>query len=178
VHLSTIVIGDVAKPRPAHALLTYEKFSAIALTDPHVLEQVGTIVIDEVQMIADESRGANLEFILTLLRMRRRDGLEPQLIALSAVIGDTNGLERWLGGRLLRRVERPVPLNEGVLCSNGTFRYFDGDNGQERRADRFIQPYLATASTAMGHSASAQAYPGRQAGHRFPGYNGGNPLRG
>lgn len=122
------------------ALLTYEKFSAIALTHPYVLEQVGTIVIDEVQMIADESRGANLEFILTLLRMRRRDGLEPQLIALSAVIGDTNGLERWLGGCLLRRVDRPVPLDEGVMCSSGAFRYFDGDNGQERRTENFIRP--------------------------------------
>lgn len=105
-----------------------------------MLEQVGTIVIDEVQMIADESRGANLEFILTLLRMCRRDGLEPQLIALSAVIGDTNGLERWLGGRLLRRVERPVPLDEGVMCSSGAFRYFDGEGGQERRTENFIRP--------------------------------------
>ena len=122
------------------ALLTYEKFTAIALTHPHVIEQVGTIVVDEVQMIADESRGANLEFILTLLRMRRREGLEPQLIALSAVIGDTNGLERWLGGRLLRRTERPVPLDEGVICSNGEFRHLDGDTGQEVVADRYIQP--------------------------------------
>lgn len=122
------------------ALLTYEKFTAIALIHPHVIEQVATIVVDEVQMIADESRGANLEFILTLLRMRRREGLEPQLIALSAVIGYTNGLERWLGGRLLRRTERPVPLDEGVICSNGCFRYLDGDTGQEVTADRYIQP--------------------------------------
>ena len=124
--------------------------AAIALTHPYVLEQVGTIVIDEVQMIADESRGANLEFILTLLRMRRRDGLEPQLIALSAVIGDTNRLERWLGGRLLRRVERPVPLDEGVLCYDGRFRYLDGDNGQERRADDLFSRFLAKASIATG----------------------------
>jgi helicase len=122
------------------ALLTYEKFAAIALTHPYVLDQVGTIVIDEVQMIADVNRGANLEFILTLLRMRRRDGLEPQLIALSAVIGDTNGLERWLGGRLLRRLERPVPLDEGILCSDGRFRFIDGDTGQERAEPRFIRP--------------------------------------
>jgi helicase len=136
-------ISPLLRGRYDIALLTYEKFSAIALTNPHVLEQVGTIVIDEVQMIADQSRGANLEFILTLLRMRRRDGVEPQLIALSAVIGNTNGLERWLGGRLLRRVERPVPLDEGVLCSNGTFRYFDGDGGQERTAERYIRPLYA-----------------------------------
>jgi replicative superfamily II helicase len=114
--------ADVAPLLRGHydiALLTYEKFAAIALTHPHVLEQVGTIVIDEVQMISDQSRGANLEFLLTLLRMRRRDGSEPQVIALSAVIGNTNGLERWLGGRLLRRVERPVPLDEGALCYDG-----------------------------------------------------------
>jgi helicase len=123
------------------ALLTYEKFAALALTNPYVLEQVGTIVIDEVQMIGDESRGANLEFILTLLRMRRRDGLEPQMIALSAVIGDTNGLERWLGGRLLRRQERPVPLDEGILCSDGRFRFIDGDTGLERAEERFIRPH-------------------------------------
>lgn len=121
------------------ALLTYEKFSAIALTYPHVIEQVGTIVIDEVQMIADVSRGANLEFILTLIKMLRRDGLEPQLIALSAVIGDTNGLERWLGGRLLRRIERPVPLDEGMICHDGRFVYLDGDTGDRRAADKFIQ---------------------------------------
>lgn len=59
-------ISPLLRGRYDIALLTYEKFSAIALTNPHVLEQVGIIVIDEVQMTADESRGANLEFILTL----------------------------------------------------------------------------------------------------------------
>jgi ATP-dependent DNA helicase len=32
------------------ALLTYEKFASIALTHPHVLEQAGVVVVDEVQM--------------------------------------------------------------------------------------------------------------------------------
>jgi replicative superfamily II helicase len=114
------------------ALLTYEKFAALALAYPHVLAQAGTIVVDEVQMIADQSRGANLEFILTLIRMRRREGIEPQIIALSAVIGDTGGLETWLGGRLLRRTERPVPLREGVLRHDGSFRYIDPADGSEQ----------------------------------------------
>jgi helicase len=52
-------IGPLLRGRYDIALLTYEKFTAIALTFPHVLDQVGTIVIDEVQMIADQSRGAN-----------------------------------------------------------------------------------------------------------------------
>lgn len=132
-------IGPLLRGQYDIALLTYEKFSAIALTHPYVLHQVGTIVVDEVQMIADKGRGANLEFILTLLKMRRLNGLEPQLIALSAVIGDTNGLERWLGGRLLRRVQRPVPLDEGVITFDGRFRYLDGETGQEQAQDRYIQ---------------------------------------
>jgi len=73
--------GEIAADIPAlmrgHydiSLLTYEKFASLALAAPHLLEQVGTIVIDEVQMIADPSRGANLEFLLTLLRMRRQEG--------------------------------------------------------------------------------------------------------
>jgi helicase len=122
------------------ALLTCEKFTALALTNPHVIELSGTIVIDEVQMLADRSRGANLEFIMTLLRMRRREGVEPQIIALSAVIGETNGLERWLGGRLLRRNERPVALDEGVICPEGTFRFIDGDTHRETAQQGFIVP--------------------------------------
>ncbi|NBV06774.1 MAG: DEAD/DEAH box helicase [Proteobacteria bacterium] len=113
-------------------LMTYEKFSAIVFGSPHVLDQIGTIVVDEVQMIADKNRGVNLEFIMTLLRMRRKQGIEPQLIALSAVIGDTNGFERWLGARLLRRTERPVPLDEGIIRLDGSCRYIESDTKEEK----------------------------------------------
>ncbi|MFA5780335.1 MAG: DEAD/DEAH box helicase [Elusimicrobiota bacterium] len=123
-------------------LMTYEKFSALVLGNPYILDQIGTIVVDEVQMIADETRGVNLEFILTLLRMRRREGAEPQLIALSAVIGDTNGLERWLGARLLRRTERPVPLDEGLIKADGSFRYIESDTGQEKVIQSYIKPEI------------------------------------
>lgn len=128
-------------------LLTYEKFAAIALTHPHVLAQAGVIVVDEAQMIADVGRGANLEFILTLIRMRRRDGLEPQLIALSAVIGETNGLEQWLGARLLRRTERPVPLDEGLLLGSGRFRFIDAASGQERTEGPVIERIYGKGSS-------------------------------
>lgn len=120
-------------------LMTYEKFSNLVLAHPYLLAHVGTIVIDEVQMISDESRGVNLEFVLTLLRMRRRQGVEPQLIALSAVIGETNGLEGWLGARLLRRSERPVPLDEGIIRGDGSLRYLDPD-GQEHVVSNYIAP--------------------------------------
>lgn len=99
------------------------------------------MVIDEVQMIADENRGTTVEFLLTLLRIRRQHTIEPQVIALSAVIGDTNGLERWLGARLLVCSERPVPLDEGVILPAGAFRYLD-PTGQEQRIPGYIRPDL------------------------------------
>lgn len=131
-------VPDLMRGRYDVCLMTYEKFASMALTYDHLLEQVGTIVVDEVQMIADRSRGANLEFLLTLLRTRQREGIEPQIVALSAVIGDTNGLERWLGARLLRREERPVPLNEGVLRRDGSFRFVDPD-GEEKTEPRVVR---------------------------------------
>ena len=129
------------------ALLTYEKCAAIALAYPHVLEQVGTIVVDEVQMIADESRGASLKFLLTLFHILQRRGVAPQIIALSAVIGATNGFENWLGGRLLRRVQRPIPLDEGILLPDGRFRYLDGDTGEERYTEPVIQRQFGKGSS-------------------------------
>jgi len=128
-------------------LMTYEKCAALLLGSPHLLEQVGTIVIDEIQMVADPSRGVNLEFLLTMLRLRRRAGTNPQIIALSAVIGDTNGLERWLGARLLRRTERPVPLDEGILRADGSFRYVSSETGEEKTVANRIRPQFRKGSS-------------------------------
>lgn len=129
------------------ALLTYEKFAAIALTFNHVLRQAGVIVVDEVQMIADEGRGANLEFVLTLIRMQRREDFEPQIIALSAVIGETNGLEKWLGARLLRKTERPVPLDEGLILGDGTFRFLEAATGKDTSSPAIIHPVYGKGSS-------------------------------
>jgi helicase len=129
------------------ALLTYEKFSSICVTFPHVLRQLDVVVIDEAQMIADASRGANLEFLLTLIRARGDNEPAPQIIALSAVIGDTNGLERWLGGRLLRKTERPVPLDEGVLSYDGTFHFVNSSSNEESVERHFIHTWRGKGSS-------------------------------
>jgi helicase len=137
--------GEISDDNPALmagrcdiCLMTYEKFGAMVLASPHLLNQVGTIVVDEVQMLADPNRGANLEFILTLLKSRRSEGVAPQVICLSAVIGDTGGLERWLDGRQLRHETRPVPLVEGVL--NGAGRYHFRAEGGAEKAEPWVTP--------------------------------------
>ena len=56
------------------------------------------------------------------------------------MIGDTNGLERWLGARLLRRNERPVPLAEGILSGDGSFRHLDSVTGEEKVLQGHVRP--------------------------------------
>lgn len=116
------------------AVLTYEKFAGLALGNTHLLKLLSVIVIDEVQTIVDPSRGAYLEFLLTLLKARRPEGVAPQVVALSAVLGDLGGLDSWLDTNVIIRTERPVPLLEGVLGSDGIYRYIDagGDEASEQ----------------------------------------------
>lgn len=135
--------GEIADDVPALlrgqfdvALLTYEKFAGLLLAAPHLLRMLALIVVDELQTITDASRGSNLEFLLTLVRSRRAQGIEPQLVMLSAVLGDLGGLDSWLGARYLHRLERPVPLQEGIIRREGTWRYMDTD-GQEQEAALF-----------------------------------------
>jgi replicative superfamily II helicase len=66
-------------------------------------------------------------------------------VALSAVIGDTRGFERWLGGSLLFTAERPVPLKESVLDASGSIRTRE-PNGQESHTPGFIQPQYVSGS--------------------------------
>jgi helicase len=124
------------------AVLTYEMFTRLALANPHLLRIISVIVIDEVQTVVDPGRGPELEFLLTLIKSRRTQGLEPQLIALSAVLGDLGGLDSWLEAHLLRRTERPVPLEEGVLELTGTCRYMDA--GGSERSEQVIPPQWGT----------------------------------
>ena len=100
-------------------IFTYEKFSGLILAHPYLLRLVSVVVVDEVQTIIDESRGRELELLLTLIKTREDEGVEPQIVALSAVLGELNGLDSWLGATLLTTTERPVPLEEGVFDTRG-----------------------------------------------------------
>lgn len=112
-------VGAIYQGQYDIALLTYEKFLNILTADPWVLRGVSLVVVDEAQNIADPTRGANLELLLTLLRSGHARGGAPQIVALSAVIGATHGLERWLDATLLRTDTRPVPLRESVIDGTG-----------------------------------------------------------
>lgn len=107
------------------AILTYEMFLGLAVGTPHILRRLGLLVIDEAQFITDPTRGITVELLLTLILAGRDRRIEPQIIALSAVIGDVNGFDEWLGCSRLTWTRRPVPLTEGVLDRSGIYQMRD-----------------------------------------------------
>lgn len=120
-------IGPVLSGHYDLGFFTYETFLNLALGSPRLLNQLGLVVMDEGQFITDPQRGITVELIFSLFLRARQRGIEPQLVILSAVIGNLNSFDRWLGIPLLLSRERPVPLVEGVLDRRGTFQYVDTD---------------------------------------------------
>ena len=127
-------IAPVLRGRYDIGFFTYETFLNLALGSPRLLNQLGLVVVDEGQFITDPNRGITVELIFALLLRARQRGIDPQLIILSAVIGNLNKFDQWLNLPLLTSRERPVPLIEGVLDRRGTFQFVDADGTTKTEA--------------------------------------------
>ncbi|MGT2492072.1 hypothetical protein ACU4GD_20000 [Cupriavidus basilensis] len=68
----------------------YEKFLSMSLAAPSLMHQLGLVVLDEAQFITEPGRGMVVELLLTNPVSLRQRGVSPQLLTLSAVIGDMN----------------------------------------------------------------------------------------
>lgn len=123
--------SDFLKGKFGIALLTYEMFLSLSISNPSIFNKIGLIVIDEAQFITDETRGINVELLLTNIISEREKGNNPQILLLSAVIGDVNHFHEWLDCELLYTQERPVPLEEGVLDRNGIYQYLTIEGHEE-----------------------------------------------
>jgi hypothetical protein len=107
-------------------VVVFEKFNSLSSVT-QILQGIGLIVIDELQMMGDETRGAGLELLLTKILL---SPYKPQLLGLSAVLGDGEDLARWLRAELVVGTSRPVELRKGVL-SRGVFSYLEHNSGTE-----------------------------------------------
>ncbi|UCA50254.1 DEAD/DEAH box helicase [Streptomyces sp. WA6-1-16] len=88
---------------------TTEKFEAIcragSLRDS--LAEVGCLVVDEIHLLGDPTRGAVLEALLARVR---EDSAGTRIVGLSATVANAEEVARWLGARLLRTTWRPTRL--------------------------------------------------------------------
>ena len=136
-HLLSVVIStsdwtefddDIRSGNFGLAILTYEKLIGWLVEQPQLLDRCGVVVVDEVQMLGDRDRGADLEMLLTQVL---RHAHAPRIIALSASLDRLNLLDRWLRATLVMTNERPVPLEEGVLApSTGRLLLRNGSRQQ------------------------------------------------
>jgi len=112
----TKAVGDIDSP--SHYLgqydiivLTTEKLDSLLRHKVQWLHKVSCVVIDEIHLLNDPSRGPTLEIILTLLKTL----IKPQIVGLSATIGNPQELADWLEADLIKDDWRPVELKQGIL---------------------------------------------------------------
>jgi helicase len=112
------------------AIMIYEKFNQLLIKNMDILSQVNLIIVDELQMIADPSRGPVLELALLKIRTSK---YHPQILGLSAVLKDVDELSCWLGCKLLLEKSRPVELLQGILLDGKLFyrKHNSGEEGTE-----------------------------------------------
>lgn len=124
------VVDDDDLLRGAHfdvAFMTYEKCAAILNTRPALLDRVGVVVLDELQMIEDGHRGRAVELLVCRMRRLMIETKMPQLVVLCGELGDLNRFEAWLGARPVGPGLRPVPLHQGVVLPSGSARLLLAD---------------------------------------------------
>jgi helicase len=100
---------------------TYERLDSILRRRPFWVKSTGVIVIDELHMLGDESRGHIVEMIATRAKL-----LGIQVVGLSATIGNAEEIAKWLGAKLVKSSWRPVKLYEvpSYRASDGKYIMF------------------------------------------------------
>jgi len=90
---------------------TSEKTDSMLRNGTQWLQTLSIVVVDEVHLLDEKTRGPTLEIVMT--KLRKIPNL--QIVALSATIGNTQVLADWLKAELTVSDWRPTKLQEGVV---------------------------------------------------------------
>ena len=141
-----ISIGDFDSSDPWLAdydviICTNEKLDSLIRHGATWVKETSLIVVDEIHLLNDPSRGPTLEILLTQLRE-----IVPraQILALSATIRNAPELAKWLNAILVLSDFRPVELHEGIYYNSKISFY--GRKGYELSQ---LEPEAAIAENVM-----------------------------
>lgn len=100
--------------------LTFEKFDSVLRHEPEWLKDIGCVCIDEIHELGQDNRGTTLEVLITQIKVNF-----PKVVflGLSATIGNSQSLAKWLDAELVTSSYRPIPLDIGISYANNI--YFD-----------------------------------------------------
>ena len=138
---------DITESNFEVAIIVYEKFFALLAQDNQFIRDCGLVVVDELQMMNDVSRGPKLEIALTKVF-----DINPacKILGLTTTQCDISQIKTWLGAEQIINYNRPKMLREYVVWpgSAGDCFYYrmreervDGtaselnDNKEERKID-------------------------------------------
>ncbi len=118
-------IGDFDRSDPFLAehdviVCTAEKLDSLMRHKVNWINEIDCVVIDEIHLLNDVSRGPTLEVLITILKRMPKI----QIIGLSATIGNPKELAEWLNAELVTDNWRPVKLHKGVYYS-GVVEYVE-----------------------------------------------------
>ncbi len=93
-------------------ITTCEKLDSLIRHNATWLNDVKLLIVDEIHMINDVSRGSVVEMVIAYFYDKAR------ILGLSATISNADELADWLNAELIKSNERPVKLKYGVLNGN------------------------------------------------------------
>lgn len=94
---------------------TSEKADSLIRHNSGFIDDVRLLIVDEVHLINDASRGATLEITITRLKQSIEN---LRILALSATVKNAKQIASWLDAELVKSEWRPVKLREGVYFKN------------------------------------------------------------
>lgn len=128
-HKVAMSVGDFDSKTPWLSdydiiVCTTEKLDSLIRHGSPWIMDVGLVIVDEVHLLNDISRGPTLEILLTRLKSILPNA---QTIALSATISNASDIADWINGELVVSDFRPVKLYEGIAC-NSSIKFYNKDD--------------------------------------------------
>lgn len=152
------------------AVCTIEKANNFInkLINENKLSDLGIIVVDEIHYLGDESRGYQLELLLTKVmyyNSQQDKHKRIQIVGLSATIPNLETVAVWLNASLYTTDYRPVPLIEKIKIDNNVYEVSEYLKNPKTQPIETIKPekfliekdnddlyYFCIQSTIDGHS--------------------------
>ncbi|MFO7872200.1 MAG: DEAD/DEAH box helicase [Candidatus Undinarchaeales archaeon] len=91
-------------------IVTVEKMDSLMRHTPKWMKDIKLVALDEVHLLDSAHRGPTLEMVITRLK-----NFNPQFLALSATIQNSDELAKWMDAELIESQFRPVNLSRGIF---------------------------------------------------------------
>lgn len=139
VSLSGEAATDAQKTKDADLwVATTEKFEALcrASSMKEAIAGIGTVIVDEIHLLGEPSRGPVLESLLARIR---QEGSGARLVGLSATAANANQVAEWLNADLVEITWRPTRLTNQLLTLPLTDSRAEDDRVRNETAVSLVQ---------------------------------------